>query len=273
MKITKQELISAFNDNKSMNDIAKEFDLSLSTIRYWSKKYDLTSQYKSFKQQDFKNFNLKKSPCIGLLGDESHLDYHNWNESQEKSYSYVLGFYLGDGCLQHDKKKKTRSYTLFISNQANFHKMNQQISKSLEVLFQKKVVRIYKRKNSNCLNIKLTAVNLNLLFPHGEGKKHERKIVLEDWQLNLIEKFPKEFIKGMLESDGCRFQARKICSTYYVYKFDNKSCDLHEILQRIAKILNLHFTFTSSKGNKIHTTSFYKKEDVLFLDSFIGVKE
>lgn len=42
-------------------------------------------------------------------------------------------------------------------------------------------------------------------FPqHGPGRKHERKIALEDWQQQIVDTYPEEFVRGLIHSDGCR---------------------------------------------------------------------
>jgi hypothetical protein len=44
-----------------------------------------------------------------------------------------------------------------------------------------------------------------VLFPqHGAGRKHLRPIVLEAWQRRIVERHPIEFVRGCIESDGCR---------------------------------------------------------------------
>lgn len=43
------------------------------------------------------------------------------------------------------------------------------------------------------------------LFPqHGPGRKHERPIVLEHWQREIVEQHPGPFLRGLFHSDGCR---------------------------------------------------------------------
>lgn len=47
----KDVLQNFINNGLSLNKISKELNKSLTTIRYWVKKYGLTSQHKTFKQQ------------------------------------------------------------------------------------------------------------------------------------------------------------------------------------------------------------------------------
>ena len=43
------------------------------------------------------------------------------------------------------------------------------------------------------------------LFPqHGPGRKHERPIVLEQWQQEIVDVHPWALIRGLIHSDGCR---------------------------------------------------------------------
>ena len=43
------------------------------------------------------------------------------------------------------------------------------------------------------------------MFPqHGPGRKHERPIVLADWQRRIVDRFPAPFVRGLVHSDGCR---------------------------------------------------------------------
>jgi predicted RNA binding protein with dsRBD fold (UPF0201 family) len=155
--------------------------------------------------------------------------------------------------------------------------MNNEITTALNILFPNKEVKFYKWKNSDCLNIKLTAINLHLLFPHGRGAKHTRKIELTIWQNEIIDQYPKEFIKGMIESDGCRFAPRKKqCPTYFIYQFSNASLDLHGILHRVFKNNNVEFTIRQIKAKKLvnpqYWTCINKRESFNFLDTFIGPK-
>lgn len=50
----KKELLEQMvNDNKSFNTIAKETGKSLSTIRYWCKKHNIKSKFKTFSEEPF----------------------------------------------------------------------------------------------------------------------------------------------------------------------------------------------------------------------------
>ena len=43
------------------------------------------------------------------------------------------------------------------------------------------------------------------VFPQAAGgRKHERPIVLADWQREIVDRFPEAFLRGLIHSDGCR---------------------------------------------------------------------
>lgn len=283
--MNKIDLENWLKNDESMNDIAKKTGFCLGTIRYWCKKYNLKSQYGIFSEKSERGLkSTYKSSAVGALGDESHLDYTNWSEDQQRAYSYLLGFYLGDGCLAYNRKVAGRSYTLIITNHVGFSVMNQRIKDSIKCLFPNKEIGTYQKsypdRKSNGIDIKVTGICLNLLFPHGDGRKHTRKIELTDWQNQMTEKYPQEFIKGLIESDGCRFAPqKKRCPSYIFYQFSNCSTDIHQILQNIAIKIGLKFTFRKVIRGKsdlnrapIYSTFFYDRKSVKILESFIGPK-
>jgi len=72
------------------------------------------------------------------------------------------------------------------------------------------------------------------LFPqHGPGVKHERPIVLEPWQLRIVERYPGRLLRGLIHSDGCRVVNRirhpKKTYAYPRYFFSNRSDDIRRI--------------------------------------------
>jgi len=269
----KNELENLLNEGLSIGDIAKKYNKSFTATKYWVNKHGLKSKYNNFKGTA-KGTEIRKSKGSSY-SDLSHLDYSKWNEEQKRSYSYILGFYLGDGCLGQTKKT-SRSKTLFLANQASFVNMNKYITDSLQLLFPNKKIKHYYRKGQDCVNIKVNAISLEELFPHGQGTKHTRKIELKEWQEEICKQYPKEFIKGLMESDGCRFKPVKKYK-YFIYQFTNASKDIHNILQKFCDLIQLSYTFRkkefkTQKRATIYLTCFSKKETVLILDNFIGIK-
>jgi hypothetical protein len=110
---------------------------------------------------------------------------------------------------------------------------------------------------------------LALSFPqHGPGKKHERPIVLTDWQQDAVARQPELLLRGLLQSDGCRFQNTGRCGwSNPRYSFTNVSEDIKRIFCSACELLRLHWT---SSGEKTIYVS--RKADVALLDLFVGPK-
>lgn len=72
----KEILEQMLNDGKSFNTIAEEFNKSLSTIRYWAKKYDLKSKYKTFSQIEKKDYGEYRF-CPNCKKDCLTSDFYN----------------------------------------------------------------------------------------------------------------------------------------------------------------------------------------------------
>ncbi len=88
------------------------------------------------------------------------------------------------------------------------------------------------------------------VFPqHGPGRKHERRIELEAWQLALARRYPEELIRGLIHSDG-----------YH-------SSDLRELFQWACALIGVE-----SRPNNRWNISVAKRRSVEILDSFVGPK-
>ena len=77
--------------------------------------------------------------------------------------------------------------------------------------------------------------HLTCLFPqHGDGKKHERRILLEPWQQALVDAAPWAFLRGCIRSDGCVFINRTGRYEYLSYDFKNLSADILDLFVGVA---------------------------------------
>ena len=82
--------------------------------------------------------------------------------------------------------------------------------------------------------------HLACLFPqHGPGKKHERRILLEDWQRSIVEAEPWPFLRGCIRSDGCVFVNRTGRYEYLSYGFANYSADILDLVESTCRAQGL----------------------------------
>ena len=83
-------------------------------------------------------------------------------------------------------------------------------------------------------------VHLSCLFPQaGPGKKHLRPIVLEPWQMALVEAEPWRFLRGCIRTDGCVFVNRTGRYEYLSYEFSNLSRDIVDLFMDTCESLGL----------------------------------
>jgi hypothetical protein len=102
--------------------------------------------------------------------------------------------------------------------------------------------------------------------------KHLRTIELEPWQWDLVELHPRELVKGLIHSDGCRLTNR-VRSTagkryeYPRYFFTDRSTDIMGILVHVCEMIGVE-----CRPNRRHDPSIAQRGSVAILDEFIGPK-
>jgi hypothetical protein len=114
------------------------------------------------------------------------------------------------------------------------------------------------------------------LFPqHGPGRKHERKLVLEGWQREIVEAHPADFLRGLFHSDGCRVKnwatrvvgGEKKRYDYPRWQFTNVSADILGFCTDALDLLAV--PWRQSRWNCISVST---RAGVAQLDELIGPK-
>ena len=116
------------------------------------------------------------------------------------AYCELLGWYLGDG---HISLGRRGVYNLHIYNDVAYPVLNSHILDLMRLV--KPGGRPHTRMVPGCVISTVSWKHWPCLFPqHGPGRKHERPILLESWQVELVDEFPGDFLRGLFHSDGCR---------------------------------------------------------------------
>ncbi|MDT5255947.1 MAG: hypothetical protein QOD10_1027 [Mycobacterium sp.] len=116
-----------------------------------------------------------------------------------------------------------------------------------------------------CVVVSLYSKHWPCLLPqHGPGKKHLRPIRLEPWQEQLVEQATEEFIRGLIDSDGCRVVANDRGVRYH---FSNRSEDILGLFTGALDNLGIPWTRSSR-----YIIAVYRKAAVARLDEFVGGK-
>jgi hypothetical protein len=265
-----EEIIAIYKhweDKISQVQTGKKLNISRGTIKDYYKLFN-----SGLTPEDI--FQKRKVQSTDFLYESSYrnmIDSLKFLDEKEKAYSYLLGLYLGDGHIIQAKNK--RCYKFRIYQDKRYKNLIDFCVKQLNILFDNKNKVAFANK-VGCVEIYLYSTILPKLFPqHGPGKKHLRKIELLDWQEKILAKYPKMFIKGLIESDGCRFNATSSKRKYDFkarYQFTNYSLDIQDLFINYCWLLGLNLKRNENKFYK--NIYVYKKRDVDFFDTFIGPK-
>ncbi len=197
---------------------------------------------------------VSDSPC-GII--------HSFDGLPSGPYCYLLGLYLGDGCISRDR----RVWRLRITLDKKYPVIIDRCRAALEILMPSQRAGIVKK--IGCVDVSLYSKHWPCLFPqHGPGNKHNRRIALEPWQQALVDKATEEFVLGLIHSDGCRVVANDRGVTSIRYHFSNMSEDIHGLFTAALDALDIPWTRSSKK-----IVSIYRKAATARLDTFIGPKD
>ena len=195
--------------------------------------------------------------CTGSLADPG-------------AYTALLGFYLGDGCLS----EAPRYAALRISCDAGLEQIVEDVSTLIALV--KPGAKVFRVRAPGTVVAQAHWRHWPCLFPqHGPGRKHERPIVLEPWQRDLVEGHPGEFLRGLFHSDGSRtnnWATRTVGGVrkrydYPRWEFVNRSDD---ILDLCCWALDL--SDVSWRRPRVNAVAVSRRADVRRLDELIGPK-
>lgn len=182
----------------------------------------------------------------------------------EAEYAYLLGVYLGDGCISAGP----RTFRMRIFMDSQYPRIIADCCAALESVVPGKTAHIWQHGHERCAEISMYWNHWPCLFPQaGPGKKHDRPIALEAWQQDVVQREPEQLIKGLIESDGCRIVANDRGVPSVRYHFSNKSEDIKDIYCRALDAVGVRWTRPCSRQIAV-----YRKACAAELDQFIGPK-
>lgn len=178
------------------------------------------------------------------------------------SYGYLLGLYLGDGCLSDDGRGV---YRLRISCSASWPGIVAEAERAVHDALGGVVGRV---PAPGCVVVGSYSKHWPCLFPqHGAGKKHCRRLTFEPWQWAVIDREPGQVIRGLIHSDGWRGHNRVGKYVYPRYLFINRSTDILELAGHCLDLLAVEWRYS-----KRWTISVARRDSVARLDEFVGPK-
>jgi len=185
--------------------------------------------------------------------------------SDPQAYAYLLGLYLGDGHLV----TTARIPVLRIYCADAWPTLIDLCEGAMLAVLASSVQRVQKK---GCVGVQSYGKHWPCLLPqHGPGKKHDRPIVLADWQGPILAEHPGHFLRGLFHSDGCRVANRvTVRGKEYVYPrymFINLSTDIMGLCQWALDLLGIAW-----RMNRPNSLSVARRDAVAALDRHVGPK-
>ncbi|MFU8872621.1 helix-turn-helix domain-containing protein [Micromonospora sp. SL4-19] len=227
-------------------EAARAVGLSYPTVRHWCKDRPEPKQ---------------QSSALRCFRCRSGVDH----PTDLGQYAYLLGLYLGDGHLV----TAARVPVLRISCADAWPGLIDACEQAMKSVLAASVQRVQKQ---GCVSVQSYGKHWPCMFPqHGPGKKHERPIVLADWQHEIVAAQTGDFLRGLFHSDGCRFANRvTVRGKEYVYPrymFSNRSSDIMELCQWALDLLGIAW-----RMNLPWSLSVARRDAVAALDHHVGPK-
>lgn len=204
----------------------------------------------------------RRGPYWPQADAAARFDPVDYVAARRADYAYLLGLYLGDGSIV------TKTNRLEISLDTLYPEVIRSCQLAMQRLHPRGRVAV-RRKGDGCRVVSSYAWQWLHLFPqHGAGRKHLRAIRLTGWQIAIAGEHPFELLRGLIESDGSRFDRKVDGRTYPAYEFTNESADIREIFCSTAHAVGL--VFTAPKPNVIAVA---RRQHVASLDLHVPLKE
>jgi hypothetical protein len=213
--------------------------------------------------------------CMGRIPTARPANYHcdacggrRHALTAEQDYAYLLGMYLGDGCLSEVGRKVWLCVAMDSAYPGIIDECRAAISSVLEF----RTSNAHRARNKNLVLVRSYGREWLCLFPqHGPGRKHHRRIELAGWQREIVARYPGSLLRGLVHSDGWRGLNRVfVKGRYYAYpryQFSNRSDDIRRIFTDTCDLLGVEWR----RWGKWHI-SVARRDSVALLDEFVGPK-
>jgi Homeodomain-like domain len=107
------------------------------------------------------------------FGDYRCIEKHDFSRLRTLKYAYLLGLYLGDGCISEHARKV---FHMRIALDAAYPGIIDECCAALEALFSEKTAYRHKRRHCNCVEVSMYSKHWPCFFPqHGRSRKHLRQ--------------------------------------------------------------------------------------------------
>ncbi|MFI8196120.1 transcriptional regulator [Streptomyces sp. NPDC085942] len=252
---TRERALALVAQGRSLNSVSKQTGISRAAIRSWQTRLEPLD----------KNRGAPSPRCTGIPSKIEN----------PASYAYLLGLYLGDGCISAGKRGV---YSLRIACADAWPGLIDACAEAVQIARPyNKVCRV---ASAGCQYVTSFSKHWPCLFPrHGAGKKHHRRIALEPWQQKIVDAHPWELIRGLFHSDGCRIinwatrlvQGERKRYEHPRYFFTNKSDDIRKLFSDTLTAVGVEWTVLA-RGSDPLNISVARRASVALMDAHVGPK-
>ncbi|WP_371682386.1 hypothetical protein [Kitasatospora sp. MMS16-BH015] len=200
---------------------------------------------------------------------------HGKPDCPPADYAYLLGLYLGDGCISEGRRQV---HTLRIACGDAWPGLIEECVRAVRAVMPKN--RVCRVQAPGCTSVVSSSKHWPCLFPqHGPGPKHQRPIVLTAWQQRIVDGEPWQLIRGLIHSDGCRitnWASRAVDGVvrrheYPRYFFTNTSTDIVGIFTDTLDSVGVRWK-AAARTNGGTNVSVARKACVALMDEHVGPK-
>jgi hypothetical protein len=242
-KVEFERALTRLGQGFSPTEAARALGIPRSTVRDWSYGCRTT---------------LRRADC----------SIHELSSLQTPEYAYLLGIYLGDGCISPCPRGVWR---LRVTLDSIYPGIVAECVSAVEAVGRGRA-HVQGRRGDRAVEVSKYWKHWTCVIPqHGPGRKHTRSIVLADWQWRIVRAYVESFLRGLIHSDGTRIVATERKGQYVRraprYAFSNRSEDILGIFRAACEIAGIHCTRASRKQIAV-----YSKTAVARLDEFVGPK-
>lgn len=136
--------------------------------------------------------------------------------------------------------------------------------------------KIFRVRGPGVVVVQSNWVHWPCFFPqHGPGRKHQRILGMQDWQCDIVQRHPADFLRGLFHSDGCRVRnwatqnvsGAKKRYEYPRWQFVNESAEIMGWCRDALDLVDVAWRQTN-----LRTPSVSRGDAVARLDELIGPK-
>jgi hypothetical protein len=210
---------------------------------------------------------VKRGPAKAVVSEPCSPCQHIERVAALPVYAYLLGLYLGDGCISRHRRGVHR---LRIALDLSYPGIIAECATAMASVLPNRVGQV---RCEGYAEVTSYSRHWPCLFPQaGAGPKHKRPIVLDTWQHEgAIVRNPEQLLRGLIHSDGWRGTNVAVKGkrrySYPRYLFSNRSEDIRGIFAEAC-----HQVGVACHRSNEWVLSVARQSDVARLDHFIGPK-